>query len=228
MESALLLIDDQTDHIGVLNNIANHLRTHENILVTPFHINPQHKVFWDDHNLPQIDKVLQGIKERLIGYQPSLIVVDQYYSVAPYNGINIIEKLRDTPKCSTCPIFLVSGKREQIVREIFTAGKSESEKVNELARIIDLHITQFLDKTFRDEAIRVLKRRNLNDILPAKLREYEDQEVSIPRLSPKYSNLTLQDLADAITSNSPEAGPILEEMFSLTLSHYINLNEKLQ
>ncbi|RWY47476.1 hypothetical protein [Mucilaginibacter gilvus] len=226
MTKGLLLIDDSQDHTGVLTNISDHLRANEHINITTRYINPIAKPYWDDNKDPNVDNVLAAIRTEFLTLSPGLIIVDQYYSdTTSFDGIYLISKLREIPKFKTCPIFLISGKRDKIVRDIFTNGdKTETDKVNELSKIIGYGISRFLDKSFKDEAIEILKHRNLNDIFPAKLREYELQEIKIKKFSPKFSEFSLQQLADHIDSNSSDASSILEEMFELTLAHYAKID----
>lgn len=226
MTKGVLLIDDSQDHTGVLTNISDHLRANESIYITTRYINPIAKPYWDENKDPSLENVLTAIKSAFTTLSPGLIIVDQYYSdTNNFDGLHLISKLREVAKFKTCPIFLISGKRDKIVRDIFTnVDKSESDKVNELSKIIGYGISRFLDKSFKDEAIEVLKHRNLNEILPAKLREYENQGVKIRKFTPRFAEITLQQLADHIDSNSSEASAILEEMFELTLAYYAKID----
>lgn len=230
MDKALLLIDDGHDHLRVLDNIANHLLRNESINLTTKYIDPNNRKYLDEEQDPSIQKLIEGIKEKLDSIKPDLIVVDQFYSGNnDYKGLDVIEELRKINKFKKCEFFLISGKRNAIVRDIFAApGDTDETKVKRLAKIIDLKITSFLDKNFKDEAIGLLKKRNLNEILPSKLRNYEGENKSIHRFSPKYSKLKFEELADMIEGDSIEVSEILDEMFDLTLSHYSNINEKLQ
>lgn len=230
MTKGLLLIDDGTEHIGVLTNISDYLRANEQIDISTFHINPLDQPYWDENRDPSMGNVISAVKNKLSTYSPGLIIVDQYYSdVTSFDGILLISKPREISKFKTCPIFLISGKRDKIVRDIFSDNdKSDRDKVNELSKIIGYGINRFLDKTFRDEAIEVLKNKDLNSVFPEKLREYENQDLKIKRFTPKYSEITLSELADYISSGNSEAFNILEEMFELTLSYYVNVNDDLE
>lgn len=231
MEKVLLLIDDQKDYLVILDNIKSHLYRTESILLINKYINPNDRKFWNDNKDPDIDKLISGIISELNLLKPNLIIVDQYYSgntnFNGFNGIDVIEKLRGIPKFQQCPIFLISGRRRTIIKEIFNSSVSEDDKVNQLAKIINLRIDRFLDKDFESEAIKHLKQIKLDEILPIKLRNYEGENAMINCFSPKYRTLTLSELADIIESDIPETEKILDEMFGLTLSHYININEKL-
>lgn len=227
MEKSLLLVDDSADHIAVLENISNHLREKEGINLSTYYLNPNDRVFWDEEKDPDLDLLVQGVKKELSTILPSLIVVDYYYSGADFNGLNLIEKLRESSKFRKSPIFLISGRREAIVREIFAKEIKESRKVAELSKILKLRIEQFLDKSFKNEAIEVLKRISVSDSLPEKLREYEDKMVNLHLFSPRYRKLSVEELADMIDSDSDQAHEILNELFDLTLNHYINIDGKL-
>ena len=229
MEKSLLLIDDSKDHIGVLDNIKNHLYRNETISLTTKYINPNDRKYLDEELDPDIDKLINGIKNKLFSIKPNLIVVDQYYSGnEKYKGIDVIENLRNIPKFKKCSIFLISGKRDKIVKEIFSNEKiTDSDKVKQLAKLINLKITSFLDKDFKDEAINILKQLKIEEILPTKLRSYEGDNAIINKFSPCYSTITFSELADKIENSHPESITILDEIFDLTISHYVKINEKL-
>jgi CheY-like chemotaxis protein len=231
MEKTLLLIDDSPDQKGVLENLSEHLRVREGINISNFYINPNDRPFLNDQKDPDLEKLIQGITQQLIGKKPDLIIVDLYYSDNElFDGLLVIEKLRLITKFRNCKIFLISGKREKVIRDIFENEKKDTkEKVKNLAKIIDFRIEKFLDKNFKDEAIESLKRKNIDNILPSKLRDFEkENEIKINLFSPRFKTLTLEELAEKIESNDPEASQILNEMFELTLSHYINIDEGLQ
>lgn len=229
MERTLLLIDDRSEHLSVLDNIKTNLKTSKSIDLSTKYLNPNDQQFWNDQKDPDISKVIEGIKKKLSSLKPSLILVDQYYSANIFfNGIDIIERLRSIPKFKECPIFIISGSRDRIVKEIFeNEGNEKKDKVSNLAKLINLKINRFLDKDFRSEAIEELSKVKIDDILPTKLRDYEGENVVINRFSPKYKTLTFTELADKIENNDSETVNILDEMFELTLSHYVGINEKL-
>ncbi|MBU2914844.1 hypothetical protein [Reichenbachiella agariperforans] len=227
MEKTLLLIDDSPEQKSVLENLAEHLRTKEGINVLTLYVDPNEREYLDEEKDPNLDKLVAGILQKLQGLRPDLIVVDHYYGDSPYTGLNVIEKLRSFKKFSKSSIFLISGKRDKIVREVFEDEKIPTdEKVKKLAKIIDYGIEKFLDKEFKSEAIESLKTRDLNDILSGKLRALDKGKIHV--LNPRYREMTMDQLADMIDSNDPEAQNIINEMFDLTLSHYIKFNEGLQ
>lgn len=230
MERAILLIDDGKEQKKVLQNIKTHLNANESINLTTRFIDPNDREFWDESKDPDIDKLLAGINEKLRSIKPSLVVVDQFYSGNDkFKGLDVIEKLRGISKFKNCSIFLISGKRDAIIRDIFTSDAfSDNQKVNQLAKIIGFKIDSFLDKNFKDEAVKLLKKSNLNEILPAKLRIYEGEGAVINKFSPKHSTLTFEELAEKIENSDDEVPSILDEMFELSLSHYVDINEKLQ
>lgn len=229
MEKVLLLIDDQKDHLVILDNIKSHLYRTESILLINKYINPNDRKFWNDNKDPDIDKLISGIISELNSLKPNLIIVDQYYSGnTNFNGIDVIEKLRAKNKFKKCSIFIISGKRSQIIRDIFEAKDINDEnKVNRFAKLINLHIDKFLDKEFKDEAIEQLKKINLDEVFPSKLRSYEDENAVINCFSPKYRTYTFSELADLIEGDKLGTNEILDEIFGLTLSHYANINENL-
>ena len=108
------------------------------------------KDFLNDQKDPDLVKLIIGIKRILVSLKPNLIIVDQYYSGNDiYNGLNVVEKLREISKFKNCPIFLISGKRDKIVRDIFTnTDFTIPQKVNSLSKIINYKIDKFLDKNF--------------------------------------------------------------------------------
>ncbi|MCR9066973.1 MAG: hypothetical protein NXI00_23605 [Cytophagales bacterium] len=227
MEKTLILIDDSPEQKTVLENLAEHLRTKEGINVLTLYVNPNEREYLNEEKDPDLDKLVVGISEKLKGLRPNLIVVDHYYGDSPFTGLNVIEKLRSIKKFSKSSIFLISGKRDKIVREVFEDEDIPTgEKVKKLAKIIDYGIEKFLDKEFKSEAIESLKTRDIKDILPNKLREIDDGRIHV--LNPKYKELTMDQLADMIDANDTEAQVIINEMFDLTLSHYVKLNEGLQ
>jgi len=229
MEKTILLIDDNKEPKGVLDNIKSHLSQKESITLNANYIDPNDREYWNEEKDPDLDKLIVGIKNKLKSMKPNLIIVDQYYGGNDkFVGIDVIQKLRDIPKFQKCSFFLYSGNRNKIVREIFEAKElDENAKIKNLAKLIDLRIEKFLDKEFKDEAIKVLKRTSLNDILPTKLRNYEGENALINSFSPKYKTLSFSELADKIDGDAPEARQILDEMFGLTLSHYADINEKI-
>ena len=229
MEKALLLIDDTKEYIGVLGNISNHLSRRESVNVTTKYLNPNSRDYFDENRDPNLNKVLLGVSKKLSSLKPSLIIVDQYYSGNDnFDGLKIIEESMKISKFKTCPIFLISGKREKIVRDIFTIeGVKDKEKVKQLSKIISFNIDQFLDKNFKDEAIALLKNNNITDLLPTKLREFENETAQINTFSSKFKTLAFSELADLIENNHPDSVKILDEIFDMTLSHYISINEKL-
>ena len=229
MEKVLLLIDDSQDHIGVLDNIKTHLRSNESIDLVTKYINPNDRAFWNSEKDPDIDMLISGIQFELKTLTPNLIVVDQFYgSNEKFKGIDVIQKLREIPKFQKSSFIIISGRREQIVKDIFEKeGITDSKKVSNLAKLINLKIDSFLDKDFKSEAIHYLKQAKLDEILPAKLRDFEGENIVINSFSPKYITLTFSELADKIDGDAQEAKDILDEMFGLTLSHYVSVNEKL-
>lgn len=229
MEKALLLIDDSQDHIDVLENIKSYLLSNESINLVTKYINPNDRAFWNNEKDPDLDKLISGIQTELKSIKPNLIIVDQFYgSNEKFKGIDVIQKLRDIPKFQKCSFIIISGRREQIIRDIFeTEGISYSKKVTNLAKLINLRIESFLDKDFKSEAIQYLKQSKLDEILPAKLRDYEGDNSVINCFTPKYNTVTFSELADKIEGDASEAKEILDEMFELTLSHYAIINEKL-
>lgn len=229
MEKVLLLIDDSQDHITVLDNIKSHLRSNESIDLVTKYINPNDRAFWNSEKDPDLNILISGIQRELKTLKPNLIVVDQFYgSNEKFKGIDIIKKLREIPKFQKSYFLIISGRREQIIRDVFeTEGITASQKVTNLAKLINLKIDGFLDKDFKSEAIQYLKQSKLDEILPAKLRDFEGENSVISCFSPKYNTLTFSALADKIEGNEPDAKDILDEMFGLTLSHYISINEKL-
>lgn len=227
MEKALLLVDDSKDHLGTLEQIKNKIKQ-EFINLTVKHIDPIHKDYWNEDKNPTIEKVLKGIEDKLKGIKPNLIIVDQFYSDVPtFKGIDIIERLRKMPKFKKCTIFLISGKRKKIVQDVFDDKKTDKDKVNKLAKLINLKIDSFLDKDFKSEAIRILKQRNINEIFPSKLRNYENDDLKIHTFPPKSKSYTLEDLADKIENDDDEVNDILNEMFDMMLAYYTKIDEKL-
>lgn len=227
MEKTILLIDDSREQKAVLESIAEYLRQREGLNVLTLYIDPNERDYLDENKDPDIDKLVYGALEKLRGLRPNLIVVDHYYGDSSFTGIDVIEKLRNQRKLKKCTIFLISGKRDKIVREIFENKDIDTnEKVRKLAKIIDYRIEKFLDKDFKSEAIEILKNHNISDILPAKLREVDDGIIHL--FSPTYRELTMEQLADIIESDEIDSHSIINEMLDLTLSHYVKINEELQ
>lgn len=229
MEKVLLLIDDSQDHIGVLDNIKMYLRSNESIDLVTKYINPNDRAFWNSEKDPDLDMLITGIQFELKTLKPNLIVVDQFYgSNEKFKGIDVIQRLREVPKFQKCSFIIISGRREQIVKDIFEKeGITDSKKVSNLAKLINLKIDSFLDKDFKSQAIHYLKQAKLDEILPSKLRDFEGENGVINSFSPKYNTLTFSELADKIEGDAPDAKDILDELFGLTLSHYVSINEKL-
>lgn len=227
MEKVLLLIDDSQDHLGVLDNIKSYLHSNESINLVAKYINPNDRAFWNINKDPDLNMLIMGIQSELKTLKPNLIVVDQFYgSNENFKGIDVIQKLREIPKFKKCSFIIISGRREQIVRDIFEEeGISDSKKVNNLAKLINLKIDGFLDKDFKSEAIQYLKQSKLDEILPAKLRVFEGENTVINSFSSTHNTLTFSELADRIENDDAE--DILDELFELTLSHYVSINEKL-
>jgi hypothetical protein len=227
MEKTIVLIDDTQDQKEILTNLVEHLRKKEGINALGEFINPNSKDYWNSSKDPDLDKIINGIREKLTDRRPDLIVVDQYYSDISFTGIDVIEKLRSISKFKNCKIFLYSGNRDKIVREIFENDSlSTGDRVKKLAQIISYKIERFLDKDFKSEAINILKKVDIKDILPTKLRAIENGKINL--FSSKYNQLTMAELADMIESNNPETSQILDEIFELTLSHYVKIDEGLQ
>lgn len=227
MEKILVLIDDSPEQKMVLESIADHLRTREGINLLTVYVDPNERDYLNDAKDPDLDKLVSGITKKLIELRPNLVVVDYFYGDTSFTGLHVIEKLRTIKKFSKCAIFLISGKRDRIVREIFENQESSSdEKVKRLAKIFDFGIERFLDKEFKSDAIESLKTRDLRDILPNKLREIENGKIHI--LTPKYKEMTMGELADMIDANDQKAHDVINEMLDLTLSHYVKFNERLQ
>ena len=230
MEKVLVVVDDSSEQKKVTENIAEHLRRNEQVNVLPLYINPNDRPYLNDSKDPDLDKLVSGIVSKLKKLRPNLVIVDLYYSDNnSYNGLDVVEKLREIPKFSKSVIFLISGKREKIVRDIFRDDhKKDTEKVKKLAKIINYRIERFLDKNFKDQAIESLKKRDLNEVIPAKLRDFEEsQDMTINLFTPKFKSLSYKELADKIESDDPEAPAIINEMFDLALAHYQKIDEKL-
>jgi len=227
MEKIILLIDDSPEQKQVLENLAEHLRTKEGINVLTLYIDPNERDYLNEEKDPDLDKLVSGIEEKLKALRPNLIVVDHYYGETSFTGLNVIERLRSIRKFSKSAIFLISGKRDKIIREVFENNEIPTdEKVKKLAKIIDFGIEKFLDKEFKSEAIESLKARDLKDILPSKLRELDNGKIHV--LNPRYREYTMDQLANLIEANNSEAIDVINEMFDLTLSHYVKINEELQ
>jgi len=227
MEKTILLIDDEPIQKAVLESLAEHLRTKEGINVCTLYVDPNERGYLSEEQDPDLDKLVSGIEEKLRSLRPDLIVVDYYYGSIPFTGLDVIEKLRSIKKFSKSSLFLISGKRERIIREIFEDEEiATSEKVKKLAKIIDFGVDKFLDKKFKNEAIELLKKKDIKDILPNKLRELGDSKIHL--FTPRYRVMTMDQLADMIDANNPEAQGIINEMFDLTLSHYAKINASLQ
>ena len=229
MEKTLLLVDDSREQKEVLDNLAEYVRRNEGINVLNLYIDPNDRPFLDDSSDPDLDKLINGIKDKTSTLRPALIIVDQYYSGNDkYQGLDVIERLRTVPKFRNCQLFLISGNRDRIIREIFENDGTPHEKVKKLAKLLMLGIDRFLDKNFRDEAIDILKRKSIQEILPARLREFEkDKDVKLNLFTPKYKALPMAELADMIDGNHIEAPHILNEMIELTLAHYQRIDENL-
>jgi DNA-binding NarL/FixJ family response regulator len=226
MDKTILLIDDSVDQKGVLENLSEHLRRKEGINLITLYINPNERNLLDEEDNPNLENLIQEAVNRLKSNRPSLVVVDYYYSDCDFNGLNVIEKLRSIKKFQKCPIFLISGKRNKIVKEIFQDKElQDSQKVNELSKIINFGINKFLDKEFKSEAIELLKKNNLNEILPIKLRELENGKLHL--FKSLHKEIPISELADKIDSDDPETPEIIEEIFEITLSHYLKIDEKL-
>jgi len=164
MEKSILLVDDGVEHIQTLESIKSYLSENESTTLVTKYINPNDREFLDDDLYPDLGKLIRGILTKLHSIKPNLIVVDQYYSDnIRYKGLEVVEKLREISKFQKCSIFIISGNRKKIVKEIFEGDLEESEKVNRLAKLINLKIDGFLDKDFKDEAIKQLKQRKLRD-----------------------------------------------------------------
>jgi len=227
MEKTLLLIDDSKELEASLDTLKAHMKSSESIILHPYYINPNDREFWnnEDDRVPNLNKLIQGINSTRHSMKPDLILVDHFYGAdVKFNGFDVIKKLREIPKFKKCSIFIISGKREQIVRDLVM---DEAEMVKSLSNIISLQIDGFFDKDFRAEAIRLLKQSKLENILPTKLRDYDGDNAVVNCFTPKYKTLTFSELADKIEGDAPEAKEILDEMFGITLSHYANINEKL-
>ncbi|WP_111672696.1 hypothetical protein [Algoriphagus litoralis] len=227
MEKTILLVDDTISQKDVLNDLIKNIRRSEGINVIGHFVNPNNRNFWNDNKDPDIDKLTAGIAFKFTDSIADLIIIDQYYSDLTFNGLDLISKLRNIPKFKNSEIFLYSGKRDVIVKEIFNnQSLSDAMKVANLAKLINLRISQFLDKDFRSEALRSLKKVKLDNILPGKLRNVE--EGKIQSFSPRYREIPMGQLADMIESNDMDSGNILSEIFDLTIAHYVKLNEGLQ
>lgn len=227
MEKAIVLIDDTQTQKAVLENLINHLRRKEGINALGQFINPIDKEYWNDAKDPDFEKLISGINGKLVGIKPDLIVIDQYYSGVSFKGLDIIKALRAIRRFKRTKIFLYSGNRDRIIREIFAEDSlSSDDKIKRLVQLIGYQITQFLDKDFKDEAIRVLKNVDFKDALINKLRTVENGKIHL--FSPEYRNLTLEELANKIEAEDQDAPKILDEIFALTVSHYVKIDEGLQ
>ena len=226
MDKTILLIDDSVDQKSVLENLSEHLRRKEEINLITLYINPNERDLLDEKDNPNLDNLIEAAVKRLRSHRPSLVVVDHYYSDCDFTGLNVIEKLRSIRKFQKCPIFLISGKRNKIVKEIFeNKDFSDPQKVSKLSQIINFGINKFLDKEFKSEAIELLKKNNINEILPTKLREFENGKIHL--FKGEYKEMTMSELADKIDSDDPKAPEVIEEVLELTLSHYLNIDEAL-
>ncbi|ANQ50552.1 hypothetical protein MY04_3187 [Flammeovirga sp. MY04] len=225
MEKVLLLIDDGKDQEKVLDNIKSKLEK-DSINLTNIYINPIDREFWNKSRDPDLSILIDKIQHKTRSLKPNLVVVDQYYGDTSFSGLNVISELRKIKKFKKSTFFLISGRRDKIVRDIFEVG-SDSSKVTELVKLLGLKIEQFLDKEFKGEAINILKKDNIDEILPQKLRSHEKGNITIHQFSPKYRSLTFEELADKIDEGDQEVSSILDELFDMTLSHYANIDEEL-
>lgn len=221
MEKSILLIDDSKDHIGILDVLVASLKKNEQIDLISKYINPIDRTVWDDEGDPQLAIVIKKIVDDLLTIKPDLLIVDQYYSGVGFTGLDIIEELRKINKFKYCKIFLISGKREKIVRDVFENKKmSDKDKVEALSKIINFGITRFLDKSFQSEAIETLKRRQIHEIIPRKFMETENKDIIIPKLTRGNGKIRLGELALKIEENSLEGEQIFSEMIDLSVAFY--------
>lgn len=228
MNRIVVLIDDEPTVAGGLDIIKENLKR-KNIDVISHYINPIDDDFCNDDDDPILIKVIDGIKSCLKGVQPNLFIIDLSYSGgSEFDGLDLIESLRDLKKFKNTPILLSSGKRKAVVKKIFgNEDLTEIEKVNELAKLIDYKIDGFIEKNYKDEAIKLLQKVKIDDLLPSKLRNFECETANINIFSPILNTLTFSELADEIEGNEPIATEILNEMLDMTLSNYVEIDEKL-
>lgn len=115
----------------------------------------------------------------------SLTAVDYSYGAdCSFNGWGIIKHIRKAyPKLQ---IVLYTGERSRVIDDIVEAHKKNESigATSEIEQLMKSNIAAFLarDTSLKNEIIKLLKRRNFEDILFSKLEQHRDLRVKAPEL----------------------------------------------
>ncbi len=221
-DRVIIVIDDNDQTKDVDEKIVQNLKR-DGILVKSIIINPNTREFFNDNSDIDLEKLIEGVKQRAAGHHIDLVACDYELGEEHVNGFTVIEKLREE-RFKKCPIILYSGKEDKVIADIFNSPKSDADKKQRLTKLIKCRIAKFVDRTgYTSEVIGNLKKANITSILLRKLKEHESKTItSIESLSQH----NLGEMAEKIENNQLDE-QLITEIVELTLAHYISIDENI-
>lgn len=183
VEKRILVIDDQSQD-SLCEDIKGVIRKECKIDLSYKQINPL-RIESIGGGLPCLKDVESEVDQVLGSDYYSLTAVDYSYGAdCSFNGWGIIKHIRKAyPKLQ---IVLYTGERSRVIDDIVEAHKKNESigATSEIEQLMKSNIAAFLarDTSLKNEIIKLLKRRNFEDILFSKLEQHRDLRVKAPEL----------------------------------------------
>lgn len=182
MEKRILVIDDQPQD-SLWEDIRRALKRECKIDLSYKQINPL--IVSTEGGLPRLEDVESEVDQVLGSEHYSLAAVDySYASDCSFNGWDIIKHIRRARP--NLQIVLYTGECSRVITDILeTHRKNEVRGTSsEIEQLMKSNIAAFLarDTSLKNEIVKLLKRRNFEDILFSKLEQHRDLRVKAPEL----------------------------------------------
>ena len=182
MEKRILVIDDQPQD-SLWEDIQRALKRECKIDLSYKQINPL--IVSIEGGLPRLEDVESEVDQVLGSEHYSLAAVDySYASDCGFNGWDIVKHMRRARP--NLQIVLYTGERSRVITDILEAHRKNEVRgiSSEIEQLMKSNIAAFLDRdtSLKNEIIKLLKRRNFEDILFSKLEQHRDLRVKAPEL----------------------------------------------
>ena len=182
MEKRILVIDDQPQD-SLWEDIQRALKRECKIDLSYKQINPL--IVSVEGGLPRLEDVESEVDQVSGSEHYSLAAVDySYASDCGFNGWDIIKHIRRARP--NLQIVLYTGERSRVITDILEAHRKNEVRgtSSEIEQLMKSNIAAFLarDTSLKNEIIKLLKRRNFEDILFSKLEQHRDLRVKAPEL----------------------------------------------
>lgn len=202
VEKKILVIDDQSQDT-LWEDIQRALKRECKIDLSYKQINPLRIESIEGDNLPTLEEVGSEVDLVLESDYYSLAAVDYSYGVdCSFNGWGIIKRIRQVyPKLQ---IALYTGEPKRVIGDILKHYKKNDagEPTDEIEQLMKSNIAAFLSRgaDLKSEFIKLLKRRNFEDLLFTKLGQHRDLKVKAPEL--RIHGKSLSEIASVLQRES--------------------------